>query len=175
MQKIIVTSVAIWLASCSGQSTNDGAIRKTPDSELTQTKELLMAQAAPATRALAVCGASYGKAVYVDPDDKKWVPDQISKGRFAFVESPQGDVDYIFLDATGRVTSARSDGGEIRRIYGSGTDGTFTVAYPETGVVETYNFTSDLEGGKIVLWTSNKPVTILPAKVAAFVANCITG
>jgi len=73
------------------------------------------------------------------------------------------------------LTSATADGGQVRKIYEAPNkeDATFTVSYDATGVVETYNLTSDLEGGRMVLWTSNKPVVISSAKVAAFISSCI--
>ena len=123
---------------------------------------------------VALCGPAVGKAFYVDYNEQRWVDDGISKGRLVFVREQSGKHDLLFKDATGRYVKASDDGGEVRLIYtaGNGEDRSFSVIYPDTGVVETHNITSDLNGGKVDLWTSNKPVVIGPARTASFVSRC---
>ena len=161
------------LASCSNAAGEKDVLPENDASQLEYARAFITLSAPSGTKVLAMCGASAGKVVFVGPEKVTWEDDRISKGSFAFVQKNDGSVDYLFRDATGKLTSALQDGGTIAKTYqGENGEMMFLVSYG-TGVAETYNVTKDLDGRTIVLWTSNKQANLMPAKVSAFLARCL--
>lgn len=123
----------------------------------------------------AICGPARGKTFSVDYDEQDWTADQISDGRVVLVTGPSNSADVIFRGATGSFKRAAEDGGDVSLVYRApnNQDISVVVSYPSTGVTETHNVTGDLKGRRIDVWTSNKPIAIGSAKVAAFVSKCV--
>ena len=128
---------------------------------------------------LAVCGASEGYAFYPkaglaaqNEDAGKWVDDKISGGRLTLTRIGKDEYDLLFSDSTGRIVSAKQDGGVIVPAGGASDTVSLIVVYPGTGVVETYTFLRKADTGAEVIWTSNKGGGALIMKVAAYRADC---
>lgn len=103
----------------------------------------------------AVCGPSAGKGLYENDGLQEFQADGIGGGRTVFILATDGSAaNVIFRDAGGQYLDAKAEGAEVR-IVDVGRR-VWTVAYPSTGVVETFNFVS--QGSALVLLqTVNKP------------------
>ena len=126
---------------------------------------------------IAVCGASSGYAYYPrigltagSNEVGKWTDDQISNGRITLTAHDDGSFDLLAADAKGGVYSAVNDGAEVFQFSRSIDSLIIIVAYPVTGVIETYNFLKSVTGPE-VMWTSNKGRTPV-LKAGTYRAEC---
>jgi hypothetical protein len=123
---------------------------------------------------VADCGSASGKVFYAHPTENGWTDDAISGGRVLIDALPDGEANVIFRDALARTINVKDDGG-IPLVIWRNEDWskfTVTVAYPETGTVETYILTEN-GGEKVLLWsTSRQAMGPIPPKVSAYVSKC---
>jgi hypothetical protein len=126
--------------------------------------------------ALAVCGSSAGKGLYLDKE-QEWENADISDGRIVIVQLPDGKLDMIFRDASKTFYSALKDGGTINFTYNDKKSSQFgiVVEYPATGVIETHNFMLAPNGDRVDLWTTNKNISSIATiqMVSAYRAKCV--
>jgi hypothetical protein len=154
-------------------SLSDPALPAANEADLRHVQALLSLALPEGSKILATCGASKGQTLYVGSEELKWTDDSITQGSFVFVRRQDGTHDYIFKDAMSDAVSTVADGGEVRKTS-SGDDENMTIVVSYgNGVSETCNFTRGLDKQRLVLWTSNKPESMIPAKVSAFVARCL--
>jgi hypothetical protein len=118
---------------------------------------LLLTQAnAHAQQLITTCGASKGKAYYLEPTKHGWVDDGISGGTLTFFRYPNGDYDLLFKDRISS-RSARQDGGTVVKVYGDDRQMlTMIVMYPTENVIETFQLTLDGNGRGILIWSNLK-------------------
>ena len=128
---------------------------------------------------IAVCGASRGYGFYpkaglvaASKDAGAWHGDAISKGKFTLSQVSDKDFDLLVTDATGRVFSAKQEGGIVVLVGARNKVVTVIVDYPATTVVETYTFLRNANGKAEAIWTSNKGGGAAIMKVAAYRADC---
>jgi hypothetical protein len=118
--------------------------------------QAIIAQYSHAQQLITTCGASKGKAYYLEPTHQGWVDDGISGGTLTFFRYPNGDYDLLFKDTVG-ARSAREDGGTVSKIFGDGSKLlTLGVTYAKTSVVEVYQLTLDVNGRGTLIWSNLK-------------------
>ena len=100
--------------------------------------------------------------------DQCWVKDGISVGRITLT-AEQDKFDFLYVDASGAIVSATSDGGTVTRIGQTDKAISVVVSYPGK-TIETWTFINSSDGPE-ALWSSNKYGTAIP-KIAAFRAPC---
>lgn len=123
---------------------------------------------------VADCGSAGGKVFYVNPSENAWRDDAITGGRVLIDALADGNVNVIFRDAMKRTVNVTDDGGYAVLVARNDdwSQFTVTVAYPETGAVETYMLT-DKGGEKLLLWSTIRPgLGPIPPKVSAYVSKC---
>jgi hypothetical protein len=128
---------------------------------------------ASAQQTITVCGASKGKAFYLEPTQDGWVDDGISDGTVTFMRYPSGDYDVVMKNAA-NAFSARGDGARVVKVHGEDDNvATFVVVYP-LHTTEVYQLTLNRSGRGTLIWSSLKN-RIAPAGVtrgALFSATC---
>lgn len=119
----------------------------------------------------AVCGPSAGQGLYENDGLQEFQADGISGGRLIFILATGGSAaNVIFRDAGGQYLDAKAEGAEVR-ILDAGRR-VWTVAYPATGVVETFNFVSQ-GSALLLLQTANKPQGLVAGPSARiFTSKC---
>ncbi len=128
---------------------------------------------ASAQQLITTCGASKGKAFYLEPTKDGWVDDGISGGSLTFFRYPSGEYDVIFKDVL-QTRSARESGAQVVRVLGhSDTVATFIVVYP-IQVAEMYQLTLDDGGRGTLIWSSfkNRSAPLGITRGAVFVSDC---
>ena len=122
---------------------------------------------------LATCGASAGKAYFVDQGGT-WRDDRISRGSFSITVDARGNPNVLFEDALGGVVDAAADGAAtfLMHLSSNKRDFMLMVAYEKTGVAETFNVITGPDGTRQALWTTSRPHGSVFPKVAAFRAVC---
>lgn len=131
---------------------------------------------------LASCGPQKGHAYYpaaglVPKGKDGWTDDQITGGSTTLTLSPRGDLDILFKDATGEVSSARGDGGEVYPLRASDDEVTVVVVYPSGAqAAEIYSFVHEADGRVKMLQLSSKGLSsdVAVPKAAVYVADCTT-
>lgn len=133
---------------------------------------LFFALAAPASgTVLATCGPSSGQAYFLG-GNPGWQPDKISSGQLIFTMDDKDKPNLLFRDARGNLIDAASDGAEIAFTRIAPPEFSILVAYPGTGVTESYNLVVDGKR-KMLLWTSSKArAGGFLTKVGAYTAEC---
>ena len=102
----------------------------------------------------------------------KWVEDKISAGKFTLTEISEKQFDLLLTDATGRIFSAKQDGGTVLFVGAANTAITILVIYPTSTVTETYTFFRNADGKAEAMWTVNKGGGAPIMKAAAYRADC---
>ena len=126
-----------------------------------------------AQQVIAVCGASKGKAFYLEPTKEGWVDDGISNGTITFLRNPSGDFD-VLVKSMGPAFSARGDGAQVVKVHGSDENVlTFIVVYP-LHVTEVYQLTLNASGRGTLIWSNlkNRAAPMGVTRGAVFVAEC---
>ena len=132
---------------------------------------ILVSASANAQQVITTCGASKGKAFYLEPTKDSWVDDGISGGTLTFFKYPSGEYDVIFKDVV-RTKSAREGGAQVVKILGSNdTVATFIVVYP-IEVAEMYQLTLNERGEGTLIWSSFKNRSLGITRGAVFVSSC---
>lgn len=128
---------------------------------------------------IATCGASRGYGYYpkaglaaLTGEAGEWAEDKISAGKFTLTQTSEKEFDLLLTDASGRVFSAKQDGGHV--ILAGAAQGAVSVIvlYPATTVVETYTFFRNADGKAEAMWTSNKGGGAKIMKITAMQADC---
>jgi hypothetical protein len=101
-----------------------------------------------------------------------WVDDAITGAKFTLVQISEKEFDLLISDATGRVFSAKQDGGIVLLTGRKENVVSVLVTYPVTTVTETYSFFRNADGKAEAIWTSIKGGGTLFMKVAAYRADC---
>jgi hypothetical protein len=129
------------------------------------------------TKVLAVCGISVGSSLFSDQLEKGFEEDGISDGVIVLAERQDGRPEVLSRDFTKELIVASEDGAQVTRIgkkYNDST-GIWVLQYPSTGVVISYNISTDADGKLLNLWTQNKPaVGPLPPRTSTFLSRCET-
>ena len=118
------------------------------------------------------CGASSGWSYYfaggLVPQDKAgFTEDGITGGKTTLVVDDKGEGDVLFVDATGRLGSAKSEGGTVLT-FDASKGLNWLLLYPD-GTVE--NYALNLASMKVAIWRNtvgNENV----AKNRLFIADC---
>lgn len=118
------------------------------------------------------CGASSGWSYYfaggLVPQDKAgFTEDGITGGKTTLVVDDKGEGDVLFVDAAGRLGSAKSEGGTVL-IFDASKGLNWLLLYPD-GTVE--NYALNLASMKVAIWRNtvgNENV----AKNSLLVADC---
>ena len=82
------------------------------------------------------------------------------------------EFDLLITDASGRVFSAKQDGGVVLPIGIVDEAISLVVTYPATTVTETYTFFRNADGKAEVIWTANKGGGAPIMSVTAYRADC---
>lgn len=128
---------------------------------------------ANAQQVIAICGASKGKAFYLEPTKEGWVDDGISNGTITFLRNPSGDYD-ILVKSAGPAFSARGDGAQVVKVHGADESIiTLIVIYP-LHVTEVYQLTLNANGRGTLIWSNlkNRSAPMGITRGAVFVAEC---
>lgn len=129
------------------------------------------------TKVLAVCGSSSGSSLFSDQLEKGFEEDGITDGVIVLAVRQDGRPEVLSRDFTKEMIVASEDGAQVTRIgkkYGDST-GVWVLQYPSTGVVISYNISTDADGKLLNLWTQNKPaVGPLPPRTSTFLSRCET-
>ena len=128
------------------------------------------------TKVFAVCGSSVGSSLFLDDLEQGFVDDSIKDGIIIFASRGDGRPEVLSRDVFKKLIVASEDGAVIRRLGETDTDpqGVWSLEYPATGVVISYNLASDGSGGLVNLWTQNKPlVGTLPPRTSTFLSTCV--
>lgn len=131
---------------------------------------------------VAACGAPAGKAYYpaagvVPKAQAGWTDDQITGGATTLTQDEGGELDILFRDARGEITSARNDGGRVIQVRKSTNEIAVIVVYVDGAeAVEVYSFVREADGRAKMLQLSSKGLTLNPAvpKAGVYVADCTT-
>lgn len=127
------------------------------------------------SKILAVCGASSGKAFYVEPRVTGWVDDAISGGSVTLMIGSDGQPDVIVRDAMESSQLASASGSVVAPLIAEEIGSfIFVVLDREGNEVTTYQVSTDATGGRTLLWTDTKnhKTNANITKVAAYVASC---
>ena len=124
---------------------------------------------------IAVCGEVAGTSYHpfsgnVPQDQTGWTPNGISKGKFTLMRLAKDKYDFLFLDATGAITSAVHDGGSVIKMRQGKNNVTFLVGYPE-GAIEVRTFLIDLAGTKQVIYLASKGGDHMPIQKGSLFAG----
>ena len=141
---------------------------------------VLAVAATPAlSREIATCGNSNGYAYYPkvglaaqNKDAGKWITDGVTGGKFTLSETSKNEFDLLIADASGKIFSAKQDGGVVMLTGASSNSMSVLVSYPKTSVTETYTFFRLPDGKAEAIWTSNKGGSAVISKVSAMRATC---
>ena len=122
---------------------------------------------------LAECFGNEGYGYFFEtPFSKKsdagWHKDGITNGRFNLIKS-NNEYDILFIDATGRLVSAKADNGEVFLLNSDADSYTILVVYPGLAS-EVYHF--DLNA-KIYSLSSNKFGASIVPKASVYIGSCI--
>lgn len=131
---------------------------------------------------IAACGAQSGKAYFpaaglVPRGEDGWYDDGITGGSTTLTVSEKGDLDVLFRDATGEITSSLYDGGTVIQLRKSANEITVLVAYAEGAqAAEIYSFVREAGGRAKMLQLSSKGLSaaIAVPKAGVYVADCTT-
>jgi hypothetical protein len=127
-------------------------------------------------REIATCGESSGYGYYpkagLNNNAGKWTDDAISGGKFTLTQTSEKEFDLLITDSSGRVFSAKQDGGVVALTGAANGAVSVVVSYPATTVTETYTFFRTADGKAEAMWTSNKGGGAPIIKVTAFRADC---
>ena len=129
---------------------------------------------------IASCGAQKGKAYFpaaglVPKGKDGWTEDQISGGSTTLTRDSKGELDVLFRDATGVITSARNDSGRVILLRKSAREIAVLVAYTEGAeAAEIYSFVREVDGRARMLMLSSKGLSAAVAipKAGVYVADC---
>ncbi|WP_309092766.1 hypothetical protein [Phenylobacterium sp.] len=132
--------------------------------------------AAMAAETLAVCGAVSGRAYYVGkglvPDDEAgWTDDRIGNGKITLTRDAKGELDVLFADSTGAISSSRAEGAVVFPGRMASDDAAVIVAYPGASL-EIYHFVRDRAGKHRVILVQSKGGTIPITKGSVMVGEC---
>ena len=119
------------------------------------------------------CGESEGWSYYfaggLVPDNKAgFTEDAITDGKFTLVLDDQGEGDVLAVDASGRLTSAKAQGGKVIALGGARA-WNWLLLYPD-GTIE--NYALNLTSFKTAIWRNtvgNENV----AKNMLMIADCV--
>lgn len=128
---------------------------------------------ASAQEIITICGASAGKALYIEPKQSGWVDDGISNGSLTFMRYPSGDYD-VLVKSAGNTFSARGDGAKVVKVHGDDDNiATFVVVYP-LHTTEVYQLTLNRSGNGTVIWSNlkNRVAPLGITRGAVFSAAC---
>jgi hypothetical protein len=128
---------------------------------------------ASAQEVITVCGASTGKAFYLEPQKDGWVDDRISDGSITFLRYPAGEYDLV-VKSVGYTFSARGDGAAVVKVHGVNDNvATFVVVYPQD-VTEVYQLTLNENGRGTLIWSNLKvrAGSLGITRGALFTASC---
>ena len=123
----------------------------------------------------AACGTSIGRVYYQEPEDGGgWEDDRVTGGRYVFGRDGAGKLHILYYAAGRQWVDEAADGGTVVEVRSRPEDAGVEalVYYPESGVMETYSVHGVADGGRWLLWTSNKHVVGVLTKVAAYRAKC---
>ena len=131
---------------------------------------------------IAACGSQKGRAYYpaagfVSKKDSGWSEDQISKGSTTLTRDAKGAFDVLYVDARGKIISARDDGGVVEPLRRSQNEVSVLVYYPDGGgTTEIYSFVREVDGKTKMLQLSSKGVVspLNIPKAGVYVADCNT-
>ena len=166
----------VLLAGCSRVTSDVPKVDITFDSTLAA--QTLAGQSDKFSRLVVhfVCGPSMGKSFSADADFEVPSDDGITDGRLIFLSGADNSgPNILFRDASGRFQNALLDGGVVSlyQVDDGRSGEVWTVAFPQTGVVEVHNISTG-PNGAVDLYTSSKPALISPsASARVFKANCV--
>jgi hypothetical protein len=126
---------------------------------------------------LATCKASAGYSYYVqrglvDAKRAGWTTDQISNGVMTLKKLGKSDYDIMYLDATDKIHSIKSEGGSLQLLRSSEHEMTFILSFPG-GALAIYTFLKDNAGrNQVAVLTSRGSDGIFEFKQSAMVADC---
>ena len=149
---------------------------------LTIVAALIAAATTADAATVAACGAQKGTAYYpaaglVPKGEDGWSEDQISGGSTTLTRNDKGELDVLFRDATGEISSARGGGGQVIQLRKSVNEIAVLVAYPVGAeAAEIYAFVREVDGRAKMLQLSSKGLSaeIAIPKAAVYVADCST-
>ena len=131
---------------------------------------------------IAACGSQEGRAYYpaaglVPKGKDGWADDQISAGSTTLTQNAKGELDVLFKDATGEISSAQNSSAEVVLLRKSENEITVLVAYMEGAqAAEIYSFVREVDGRAKMLQLSSRGLSAALAlpKAAVYVADCTT-
>lgn len=138
---------------------------------------LLAASGTAFSQDLATCSAPAGYAYFplrglLTAKDAGWETDKISAGVFTLRKVGDSDYDILYVDATKRVYSTKSDGGAVRLLRSGENEMAFISFYPGS-TIEIYTFLRDNAGASQVgILTSKGGDGLVQYKQSAMIAAC---
>lgn len=129
---------------------------------------------------IAVCGAQKGHAYYpaagmIEEGKDGWQNDKMTGGSTTLTQSPEGELDILFKDARGQITSARAEGGDVLLVRSSENETTVLVAYSGgTQTVEIYSFVREVDGRAKMLQLASRGLSgdVVIPKAGVYIAAC---
>jgi hypothetical protein len=174
--KHVLFAIALlpFMTSCSEEKVSQPQLAEFTAQQADDARRAAKAAIGENGQALFICGQADGLGIYTADWDKGFSPDGMEDGRLVFLVRSDGKPDLYFRDATGAYTSARDDGGEVRRISDPNPKvESWVIWYQSTGITETHNITTAGSSKLVDLWTSNKPISLIGASAKLFKSNCV--
>ncbi len=118
-----------------------------------------------------ICGESVGNGFYIDDLENPFENDRMTDGVTIFAKDSGGQPMIAFRDSLKEMIVPSKTGATIRKVNDDADGGVWIVEY-QTGIVETFNVSSNKSGQIFNIWTTIKPKGILQGRGSLFVSRC---